>query len=103
MAIAQLAEHLPSVHKALGSTPSTIGNAHSCACLEFQHSGGRGQSIEHCRFVIILGFTVGLRPAWDPMRSCLKTKEEGRTNLDCRLGKAQASPAGTLSWVDEFG
>lgn len=57
MAVAQLAEHLPSVHKALGSPPSTAEDAHSCACLESQHSGGRGQSIEHRKFVIILGFT----------------------------------------------
>lgn len=63
MDVTQLAEHLPSVHKALGSTPSTVSATHSGACPESQHSGNRGESIASS-FVAILGFTVGLRPAW---------------------------------------
>lgn len=45
MDVAQLAEHLSSVHKALGSTPSTASATHSGACPESQHSGNRGESI----------------------------------------------------------
>lgn len=46
MDVAQLAEHWLSVHKDLGSTPSTAGATYRRACaVESQHSGSRGESI----------------------------------------------------------
>lgn len=45
MDVAELTEPSLSVHKDLGSTPSTAEATYHGACLESQHSGSRGESI----------------------------------------------------------